>query len=310
MVDIVEPSVCLLEHDDEPLQVRCRAALEEAGYILKKPAIRFVSLPSLMFSSLARQVDVVILSAQYFHLSQVALLRRAINAIGEARAHGCMIIIYGLEASKIAEGLRDSALSYLKEFAVLSPTPEEAVAAAVKMIDPESQKKAEAIAVAIEDGRHTKAEDSKGRSTISMRTKNFSFDLPVMSGLAVPHPFDGDDLNAKLRFIIGYSSDHVALCGITREYGDKTSPGYVVKEEELGLPEGWREKWRSGVLFSGAMTVKHDDWIFAWPSMEMKPDLMVVGGIEYQINGRCVVQRTPYCFCTLVRPEELSDVGN
>jgi hypothetical protein len=308
MAEIVEPSVCLLEYEGEPWPPSAPFDLEDAGYILKKPAIKFVSLSSLMFASLTRQVDLVILSARYFHLSQLGLLKKSINAVGEARAHGCKIIIYGLEASGIAEGLRDSALSYLKEFAVLSATQEEAVIAAVKMLDPESQKKEDAIAVAIEDGRHARTEDSKGRSSISLRAKNFSFDLPIMSGLAVPHPFDGDDLGAKLRFIIGYSNDYVAVCGITREYGDKTSPGYVVKEEELDLPSGWREKWKSGVLFSGAMAVKHDDWTFAWPSMEMKPDLMIVGGIEYQINGRCVVQRTPYCLCTLVKPEEMSDV--
>jgi hypothetical protein len=303
MAEIITPSLCLLLKGLPTEDFHTGDAVEFSGYTLKTPAISLVSLSSLMFKSIARQCDLVILSAEYFHDESVSVVRKSINAIGEARAHGCTIIIVGLKEDRIEESIRESAVTYLKEFALFTPTIRRAIDSAAEMINVKAQQEAEKIDDLVEEGRHVRV----GDEAVVLKTKDFTYNLPVMSSVAVPHPFDVETLDDKLRFILGYSEDQVAVCGITRDPNEETMFGYVVPEATLDLPRGWREKWNSGVLFAGAIAIKTEGWTFAWPSMESEPSLMVIGGIDYQINGKCVVQRTPYCLCVLVDPEEISD---
>lgn len=300
MASIVAPSACVLANS--AVWENAEASLAGSGYEVKVPSIPLVSLNSLMFSALARQCDLVILNGEYFHDLPASALREYVNAVGEARAHGCNFIIVGLKSDRIDSLIGKSAIVYLREFAALKETVEEALALAARRLDAEHQKKTDAL----EEGRHVRIADAKGNNTVELRVNDFFYSLPVMSSLAVPHPFDGDRLSDKLRFILGYSNDgYVAVCGVTRDEQAPTVSGYVVAEDQLDMPEGWRKDWQYELMRRGMTAYVVGDWKFVWPSVDAEPDLMIVGDEDFRINGRVVVQRTPFCLCTLVKPEEL-----
>lgn len=303
MAEIVYPRCSLVT--DNPVWLPYSASVENVGYVVNISPIQLLSLKSLMFSCLARRSDVIILDGEYFHNIHQSIVREQINAVSEARSHGCRFIVVGLIPDQIADGIRQSTILHLKEFSQFVPSIEQAVAMAAEMIKHKSAIESATIAMAIEDGKHTKTGEQDVRLSMG---EGVVLTLEVMDRPAIPHPFDSNSAPQTLRFILGFSSTHVAVCGFSRQADMPITAGYVVAESALDLPKGWKTDWNSEALFLGAKIINNGTWTIAWPTPEMMAAPMIIGGKDFKINGKCVVQRTPFSLCLLVREEELADV--
>lgn len=308
MAEIVNPALgCLFKSGDVPFLI---GQLEQrGGYVHHVPFHKVYSLSSLMFIALARRCDLLVIEGEYFHNTPQSILMKYINAVGEARSHGCRIIIVGLDNNKLHEELRDSALAYLREFSKIVGNIDSAIDIALEYVSTKRREAEYLAATAVESGRHVREPMKNGKDEVAFKIGHVSYKFPVMSGLAVPNPFDVQDESDKYRYIIGHTDNYVAVCSMTNEDSLPRQSGYVVHESHLGLKEGWRDRWKSSVLFSGATVVHRDDWNFVVLTDNVVADLKIIGGVDYKINGKCVVQRVPYCLPVLVDESELKTGG-
>lgn len=304
------PEVCLVraclyhfvsniksESDKVKELVECKARLSEAGYGLIAFPVNLVSVDSLVFVSICRQVDLFILPANFVCDVSTATMSRRLY---EATAYGCRFIFFG--EVKEDDPMASTKIQFLKEIGNYFETLTEAVEVAEKLLDVKSIISEAQFDKDLETGKPKVVMSGDNPSTIKYLLMDgdaqTEYKFIETTNLCIPHPFDGESLENKLRFILGYGQNKVLLCGVMRVEGYENTPGYVVEEKTLmdKLPVGWKSRWEVMAYEKGFQVVMQNGWKFAYPPESVKEDdPMIVGGDAFNLNGVHLVQLNPFC---------------